>query len=65
MNHGHFLVNGERVNIPSYLLRPGDTVEVAPGGREAGAIVRRMRSTGGRRAPEWLRVDPAAMTRAA
>lgn len=28
VNHGHFLVNGKRVNIPSYLVKPGDVVEV-------------------------------------
>lgn len=34
VSHRHFLVNGRRVNIPSYRLRPGDTVEVAPRSRE-------------------------------
>ena len=29
VNHGHVLVNGKRVNIPSYLVREGDTIEVA------------------------------------
>jgi len=62
VNHGHFSVNGRKVNIPSYQLRPGDTVEVLQGSREAGAIVEAARSTGGRRAPVWLTVDPAAMT---
>ena len=28
MNHGHVKVNGRRVNIPSYLVRPGDVIEV-------------------------------------
>src|SRR5919197_5914664 len=39
VNHGHFAVNGRRVNIPSYQLRPGDRVEVVTGSKEAGAIV--------------------------
>jgi small subunit ribosomal protein S4 len=62
VNHGHFAVNGKKVNIPSYQLRPGDTVEVVEGSKEAGAIVEAVRSTGGRRTPVWLTVDPAAMT---
>lgn len=28
VNHGHFLVNGKKVNIPSYLLKPNDVVEL-------------------------------------
>src|SRR4029079_183113 len=38
VNDGHFLVNGKRVNIPSYLVKPSDTVTAAPSGRQAGAI---------------------------
>jgi small subunit ribosomal protein S4 len=62
VNHGHFRVNGRRVNIPSYQLRPGDVVEVDPGSKEAGAIVDAVRSTAGRRTPEWLSVDTAALS---
>src|ERR1051326_1331997 len=36
VNHGHFQVNGKKVNIPSYQLRPGDTITTPPSGREAG-----------------------------
>lgn len=61
VNHGHFTVNGKPVNIPSYQLRPGDTVGVAPGSKEAGAIVEAINSVGGRRTPEWLSVDVKAM----
>jgi len=62
VNHGHFAVNGRRVNIPSYQMRPGDTVEVVQGSKEAGAIVEAARVTAGRRTPAWLSVDPVAMT---
>src|SRR5205807_9605911 len=37
VNHGHFRVNGRKVNIPSYQLRPGDTIEIDKGSREAAA----------------------------
>src|SRR5713226_2395451 len=36
VNHGHFVVNGKPVDIPSYQLRVGDSVAVAPRSREAG-----------------------------
>jgi small subunit ribosomal protein S4 len=62
VNHGHFSVNGRKVNIPSYQLRIGDVVEVVSGSREAGAIVEAVRSTAGRRTPAWLSVDTAAMS---
>src|SRR5919198_1084326 len=61
VNHGHFLVNGKRVNIPSYQVRIGDTVTVAPKSREAGAIVEAARMNVGRRTPAWLSVDLAQM----
>jgi len=61
VNHGHFLVNGKKVNIPSYQLRPGDTIAVAENSKKAGAIVEALNLTGGRRTPEWLSLDVAAM----
>jgi small subunit ribosomal protein S4 len=62
VNHGHFLVNGKKVNIPSYQLRPGDTIAVAENSKQAGAIVEALAATGGRRTPEWLNLDTAAMS---
>ena len=62
VRHGHFAVNGRKVNIPSYQLRPGDAVEVVSGSKEAGAIVEAARSTAGRRTPVWLSVDATALT---
>ena len=61
VNHGHFLVNGKKVNIPSYQLRPGDTVSVAEKSRQAGAITEALATTGGRRVPEWVSLDREAM----
>jgi small subunit ribosomal protein S4 len=62
VNHGHFLVNGKKVNIPSYQLRPGDQVTVRERSKEAGAIKESLASTGGRRVPEWLSLDLAALS---
>ena len=61
VNHGHFTVNGKRVNIPSYILRPGDVLAVAESSRDAGAIVEAVNSVGGRRSTEWLSVDVKAL----
>ena len=60
VNHGHFTVNGKKVNIPSYQVRPGDAVAVAEKSKKAGAIVEALAATGGRRVPEWLVLDRAA-----
>src|SRR5947208_11838862 len=62
VNHAHFKVNGKKVNIPSYQVRPGDVISVAESSRQAGAIVEALDSTGGRRVPEWLTLDRAAMS---
>ena len=37
VNHGHFTVNGKKVNIPSFLVKPGDVVEVASKSRASNA----------------------------
>ena len=58
VNHGHFMVNGKRVNIPSYLTKPGDTITAAPSGRQAGGIKEAIRTAAGRRTPAWLTVYP-------
>ncbi len=40
VSHGHFTVNGKKVNIPSYLVKAGDTIEVAEGSRSSEAFKR-------------------------
>jgi small subunit ribosomal protein S4 len=62
VNHGHFTVNGKKVNIPSYQVRPGDVVAVAEASKTAGAIVDALAQTAGRRVPEWLTLDRATMS---
>ena len=55
--HGHFAVNGRATNIPSYVLKPGDRIEVRESrrGREAFKVIREtLRS---HQAPEWLSLD--------
>ena len=39
VNHGHILVNGKRVNVPSYKVQPGDTIEVRDKSKQLGIVV--------------------------
>lgn len=57
VRHNHFLVNGKKVNIPSYLVRPGDEVEVREKSRKVPQIVEAMGTVVRRGVPEWLQVD--------
>ena len=57
VDHKHVLVNGKQVNIPSYLVKAGDVIEI----KEKNKGLQRMKDivevTGGRLVPEWLDVD--------
>src|SRR3954467_13634684 len=61
VRHNAILVNGKRVNIPSYRLRPGDVVEVAPKAKEHLRIKAAAEAAEGRGFPEWLEVDSKAL----
>ena len=61
VSHGHILVNGRRVTIPSYQTRVGEAIEVASGSKQMPAIIRAVDSTGGRALPPWLAFDASAM----
>ena len=61
VRHNGILVNGKRVNIPSYQLRPGDLVEVAPKAKEHLRIKAAAEAGAGRGFPEWLEVDSTAL----
>jgi len=60
VNHGHVLVNGKRVTIPSYLVTEGDEVEVRQKSREL-PLVLEATSSGERDVPDYLEVDFKAM----
>lgn len=61
VRHGHLLVNGRRVDIPSYLVRPGDQVQVSDKSREMLAIKAALEGVKKRELPSWLELDPQAM----
>lgn len=60
VKHNHFLVNGKRLNIPSALLKQGDTVTVAENSRKLAAIAQAMESVERRGIPEWLLLEKDA-----
>jgi small subunit ribosomal protein S4 len=59
VRHGHFLVNGKKVDIPSYSVRSGDTIAVRSGSAENPTIQHAMEEVKGRGIPEWLLFDSA------
>lgn len=61
VRHNRILVNGRRVNIPSYQLRPGDVVEVAPKAKEQLRIKAAVEAAEQRGFPEWIEVDVKAL----
>jgi small subunit ribosomal protein S4 len=54
VNHGHLEVNGRKVNVPSYRVRPGDVVSVRGRSRTIGRIVENTSYAEGREIPDWL-----------
>jgi small subunit ribosomal protein S4 len=61
VRHGHFTVNGKKVNIPSYAVRAGDLVAVKAASNQNPTIQHAMEEVKGRGIPEWLLIDAAAM----
>jgi small subunit ribosomal protein S4 len=58
--HGHFLLNGRRVNIPSYQLRPGDVISVREGSKSVSVIREATELTA--TVPPWLEADYDSLT---
>ena len=61
VRHNGILVNGKRVNIPSYQVRPGDAVEVVEGAKGQLRIKGAVAAAEGRGFPEWIEVDTKAL----
>ena len=57
VDHKHVLVNGKQVNIPSYLIKAGDTVEIKEAKKSSSRYKEIVEVTGGRMVPDWLEVD--------
>ena len=61
VRHGHFLVNGKKVDIPSYRVSERDIIEVAPKSREMTPFVVARAEAGERQVPGWLEAIPDSM----
>ena len=61
VDHKHVLVNGKQVNIPSYLVKAGDTIEIKEKVKSMQRYKDILEVTGGRLVPEWLDVDQEAL----
>ena len=57
VDHKHILVNGKCVNIPSYLVKAGDVIEVREQAKSSARYKEVREQTGGRIAPSWIDVD--------
>ena len=54
VTHGHFTVNGQRVDIPSYRVKEGDVVALSEGSRDSGKFKDVVEQTADRTVPVWL-----------
>jgi len=61
VRHGHFVVNGQRVNIPSYQVQVGDVIAVRETSKKVVAIGSALEG-GSRQVPEWIAHDPNGMS---
>ncbi len=61
VDHKHILVNGKCVNIPSYRVKPGDTIEIKEKCKGSQRYKDILEATSGRLVPEWLEADPEAL----
>ena len=61
VDHKHVLVNGKQVNIPSYLVKAGDVVEIKEKCKGSQRYKDILEVTGGRLVPEWIEADQEAL----
>src|SRR6187551_820907 len=57
VRHGHFTINGKRVNIPSYLVRPRDVVQVKEASQKIVRINEALAAVDRRGVPQWITLD--------
>lgn len=62
VGHGHYEVNGKRVDIASYLLKAGDVVSICEKARSLDKIKAVVEANSARPTPEWIDVDKTALT---
>ena len=57
VRHGHILVNGRRVDIPSFQVKPNDEIEIAAASKKNATILHALEATAHAPSPNWLEVD--------
>jgi small subunit ribosomal protein S4 len=57
VRHNHFIVNETKVNIPSYLVKPGDRIEVKEKSKKIARILEAVEGVARRGVPQWLELD--------
>jgi len=57
VRHGHIQVNGRKVDIPSYIVRPNDVIEVREGSKQHPGLLAARDATAAFPSPNWLEVD--------
>ena len=62
VDHKHVLVNGKCVNIPSYLIKAGDTIEIKENKKDSQRYKDILEVTSARLVPDWLEVDQEALS---
>jgi len=62
VRHNHILVNGKRVNIPSYRVNDADKVEIREKSRKIAYVAASLAASQGRQVPSWVDVDRGAFT---
>lgn len=61
VNHGHILVNGKRVDIPSYLVKPGEVISVKEKSKNSDHMKEVVETNASRVVPKWIEMDKEAM----
>jgi small subunit ribosomal protein S4 len=61
VQHGHFAVNDRRTDIPSFLVKVGDSISAVEKSRSLPPLVQAVERAGGRRLPAWLQIEGDAM----
>ena len=61
VRHGHFTINGKKVNIPSYLIRPRDVVQVREASKTITRISEALAAVDRRGVPQWIELDKDGM----
>jgi small subunit ribosomal protein S4 len=62
VRHGHFTVNGKKVDIPSYLIKVGDVIAISEKSKSSPKIKSIADIVGGKAAPKWIEIDADNMS---